>query len=58
MQTVVGGVLALLVLLVVVWRLWRVLDGDEPLEPGGSYGRQLFGRYREPAKPEDNDPAN
>jgi membrane protein implicated in regulation of membrane protease activity len=57
-QTLVAGVLALLVVLVVVWRLWRVLNGDEPPEPGGSYGRQLFGRYRdlEKPQPEDNGP--
>lgn len=54
MATLIAGVLGLLVLLVVIWRLWRVLNSDEPLEPGGSYGRQLFGRYREPEKPEDN----
>ena len=54
MATLVAGVLALSVFLVVMWRLWRVLNGDEQIEPGGSYGRQLFGRYREPEKPEDN----
>jgi hypothetical protein len=52
---VVAGVLALSVFLVVVWRLWRVLNGDEQIEPGGSYGRQLFGRYREAEKPKPED---
>lgn len=54
MATLIGGVLGLVVFLVVMWKLWRALSGDEQIEPGGSYGRQLFGRYREPAKPEDN----
>jgi hypothetical protein len=57
MQTVVAGTLTLLFLIVVVWRLFRVLDGDAPLEPGGSYGRQLFGRYRKPEPPEGTDPS-
>jgi hypothetical protein len=25
---------------------WRFLRGDEEMEPGGSYGRQLFGRRK------------
>jgi hypothetical protein len=59
MASLIFGVLTLLVFLVVMWKLWRVLNGDESIEPGGSYGRQLFGRYREPEKPkrEDNGPA-
>jgi len=43
--------LALLAILVVWWGLWRALNGDKQVEPGGSYGRQVFGRYR---KPDDN----
>ncbi len=46
-----AGGLALLAFLFVVWRLWRALEGDKPVEPGGSYGRQVFGRYRRPKKP-------
>jgi hypothetical protein len=33
--------LGLLLMIRMAWRLYR---GDEPMEPGGSYGRQFFGR--------------
>lgn len=46
--------LALLAILFLWWMLGRVLNGDQQIEPGGSYGRQLFGRDREPKKPDDN----
>jgi hypothetical protein len=43
LSIVVLGMLALGLLLLIrmAWRLYR---GDEPMEPGGSYGRQFFGR--------------
>lgn len=46
--------LALLAIGVVWWTLGRALNGDRQIEPGGSYGRQVFGRNREPKKPDDN----
>ena len=46
--------LALLAIGVVWWMLGRALNGDKQIEPGGSYGRQVFGRNREPKKPDDN----
>ncbi len=54
MSPLVAAGLALLVFLFVVWRLWHALDGEKQAEPGGSYGRQLFGRFRPPRKPGDN----
>lgn len=53
MSPLVAAGLALLVFLFVVWRLWRALDGDQQVEPGGSYGRQVFGRFRDPKKRRD-----
>jgi hypothetical protein len=50
-----AGGLALLAFLFVVWRLWRALDGERQVEPGGSYGRQVLGRYRKPKQPAGND---
>ncbi len=55
MGTLIVAVLALSILLVAWWRLWRVLNGDKPIEPGGSYGRQFFGGYRKLEKAEDDD---
>lgn len=43
--------LVLLAIGVVWWALWRALNGDKQVEPGGSYSRQVFGRNREPKKP-------
>jgi hypothetical protein len=54
MASLVIGGLALLFIASVWWCLWRVLNGDKPIESGGSYGRQFFGRYGEPKKPDDN----
>jgi hypothetical protein len=46
------GVVAVVLMVAVVlafarmaWRIWR---HNEPLEPGGSYSRQAFGRYGTP----------
>lgn len=55
MQTLIAGVVALSILLVAWGRLLRVLNGDKPIEPGGSYGRQFFGGYRKLEEPEDDD---
>jgi hypothetical protein len=48
--TLIIGIVAAVFLLVaalglgrMAWRLWR---GDEELEPGGSMGRQMFGRSK------------
>ena len=27
---------------------WRTFYGNEEMEPGGSMGRQMFGRYKKP----------
>jgi hypothetical protein len=56
MHTLLVAGSTLLVLLIVIYRLWRVLDGDQEIEPGGSYSRQLFGRYRKPKLPESKAP--
>lgn len=55
LSLLIGG-LALLFIAFVWWCLWRVLNGDTPIESGGSYGRQVFGRYREPKKPDQRRP--
>ena len=31
---------------------WRILNGQEEFEPGGSFGRQAVGRYHEHRGPE------
>ena len=39
--------LALLVLFGFGRMAWRILRGDEEMEPGGSYSRQSLGRYKD-----------
>jgi hypothetical protein len=41
---IVAAVWLLAVVLAMGFAAWRFLRGNEELEPGGSLGRQLFGR--------------
>jgi hypothetical protein len=43
---IVAALWVLAVLAAVGYTAWRFLHGNEQLEPGGSFGRQLFGRNR------------
>ena len=49
-----GAVIALVLLAVLVLgalqlavMAWRVMRGDDQIEPGGSWGKQMFGRRRD-----------
>jgi hypothetical protein len=46
--TVVLAALVLVCLLGGCLMAWRILHGNEEMEPGGSLGRQMLGRTRKP----------
>jgi hypothetical protein len=46
---VVMALVMALAILQLFRRAWRILRGDEEMEAGGSWGRQLFGRRKENA---------